>query len=714
MGVHNGINFRTRAAATILLLLALLASTTGCNILHPSLGADGFVHQPITFQQREALITPDNPLVLQALSEALNPAPPVTTTVINGISREKVPAPAPTDFALIIDWVNAHCAYIQDTDAQGISDYWQTPAESIELGAGDCEDYSILLCSLFRAYGAPDDEVYVVVGEVGFDNVHAWVVERYSTGIWLLHDSNPGSRGTGMALSSSAASSFKSSYCFNDTTGFNGEPVLPTGVFEFESAVSTYPFSAGAADSFSRYLNTGEEISVRIDWLPYSVEWPFNPLIIMPWSMSIYAENGDTASSWNGTDLQKTLSYTAAQGGTYRLEVVKRDELARPCRLTIAPAYGWKAANQKAIPAAGKITRIKPLSFNTAAAWQDDTPHVSAPVEVSHETLIQHALGALNTARVAAGLQAIAPGTNTAAQAHADDMAEHRFVSGWGTDGSLPEERYVLAGGLGISEEIEQASGIEWQGNTALFESALLSCIEKAVNNAGVYNPAYSYSNGAISYTRNPDSLKLQPDRVNIGVAYDGENLYFVLQYESVFSSFSQLPAIHNGELSFTCETAAEVNSLSISISYRRLPGPLTAAQISYASGSRPDIPPLIISYSEQGINAFIFSNYPSAFIDPRIIPPGLPPLEQADLNSEELKLTISSASSYFSLRSVPISKDCLSVDGNSFSMSLDLGELMESAEEGIYIISAVGVDSTPNSSHYTYTTFFEYAVYVY
>jgi hypothetical protein len=31
-------------------------------------------------------------------------------------------------------------------------------------------------------------------------------------------------------------------------------------------------------------------------------------------------------------------------------------------------------------------------------------------------------------------------GTNTAARQHAEDMLEHRFVSGWGTDGTTPDE----------------------------------------------------------------------------------------------------------------------------------------------------------------------------------------------------------------------------------------------------------------------------------
>ncbi len=52
-------------------------------------------------------------------------------------------------------------------------DYWQTPAETIAWGIGDCEDSSVLLCSLLRRF-LPEDKVFVSLGFVG-DYGHAWV-----------------------------------------------------------------------------------------------------------------------------------------------------------------------------------------------------------------------------------------------------------------------------------------------------------------------------------------------------------------------------------------------------------------------------------------------------------------------------------------------------------------------------------------------------------
>jgi len=42
-------------------------------------------------------------------------------------------------------------------------DYWRTPHETLELQAGDCDDLSILLCSILRKY-IPPEKVYCAVG----------------------------------------------------------------------------------------------------------------------------------------------------------------------------------------------------------------------------------------------------------------------------------------------------------------------------------------------------------------------------------------------------------------------------------------------------------------------------------------------------------------------------------------------------------------------
>jgi len=53
-------------------------------------------------------------------------------------------------------------------------EFWQFPFETIDHGLGDCDDVSILTCSLLRNV-LPADEVHVAVGKVDPYYYHAWV-----------------------------------------------------------------------------------------------------------------------------------------------------------------------------------------------------------------------------------------------------------------------------------------------------------------------------------------------------------------------------------------------------------------------------------------------------------------------------------------------------------------------------------------------------------
>ncbi len=72
------------------------------------------------------------------------------------------------------DWVGSNIHYEYDSDVHRKAEYWQLPRETISLGTGDCEDFSILLCSLLRADGWSSDNAFVVVGKNG-GSYHAWV-----------------------------------------------------------------------------------------------------------------------------------------------------------------------------------------------------------------------------------------------------------------------------------------------------------------------------------------------------------------------------------------------------------------------------------------------------------------------------------------------------------------------------------------------------------
>ena len=131
-----------------------------------SFGAD----MPRTFSDDQELVklfvTPREPRLVALKNEVLKDAP------------LKV-----KDWIALRNWVGNNIQYRHDDAIHGVSDYWQFGKETVSLKTGDCEDFSILLCSLFRAAGYSPDDVYVVIGK-NPNGYHAWVKINLETLGW--------------------------------------------------------------------------------------------------------------------------------------------------------------------------------------------------------------------------------------------------------------------------------------------------------------------------------------------------------------------------------------------------------------------------------------------------------------------------------------------------------------------------------------------------
>jgi hypothetical protein len=124
---------------------------------------------PATESEFESYITPQCDAVKETLQNILG-EPPYTLSQ--------------SGFDDIRGWVADNIAYKSDAD-QWRKDYWQTPEETLLRRTGDCEDFSILLCSLLRAYGIDAQRVYVALGVDGEEDGHAFVIEDwYCDGEW--------------------------------------------------------------------------------------------------------------------------------------------------------------------------------------------------------------------------------------------------------------------------------------------------------------------------------------------------------------------------------------------------------------------------------------------------------------------------------------------------------------------------------------------------
>lgn len=77
------------------------------------------------------------------------------------------------------EFVNTFTTYEKE-----VGDYWTTPAEILEVQAGDCDDKGILLCSILRNY-LPPDQVYCAFGLWSLNgdiSGHMWVVTEGENG----------------------------------------------------------------------------------------------------------------------------------------------------------------------------------------------------------------------------------------------------------------------------------------------------------------------------------------------------------------------------------------------------------------------------------------------------------------------------------------------------------------------------------------------------
>lgn len=103
-----------------------------------------------------------------------------------------------------------------------------------------------------------------------------------------------------------------------------------------------------------------------------------------------------------------------------------------------------------------------PDPIPAAAPSANTTPTPAEPAEVQRPTgpldragAEAYALQLINRDRASQGLEPVAwDATATrAGQRHADDMVRNGFTAHWGSDGSVPEQRYTEAGGMHMVQE---------------------------------------------------------------------------------------------------------------------------------------------------------------------------------------------------------------------------------------------------------------------
>lgn len=125
-------------------------------------------------QKFKDFVAPDSPYIGECLRDI---SPPYGGNLTD--------QPTQDGFDAIRDWVSTNIEYKTDEEQWGVDEYWQTPQETLSLRTGDCEDFAILLCTLLRAYGIGEEQIYVAVGLDNDGYGHAFLIENwYLDGEW--------------------------------------------------------------------------------------------------------------------------------------------------------------------------------------------------------------------------------------------------------------------------------------------------------------------------------------------------------------------------------------------------------------------------------------------------------------------------------------------------------------------------------------------------
>jgi predicted transglutaminase-like cysteine proteinase len=70
--------------------------------------------------------------------------------------------PLPQQLEAVNTFFNRHIFYMEDSQLWGQHDYWASPLETLGVGAGDCEDYSIAKYMTLKLLGVPKNKLRLI------------------------------------------------------------------------------------------------------------------------------------------------------------------------------------------------------------------------------------------------------------------------------------------------------------------------------------------------------------------------------------------------------------------------------------------------------------------------------------------------------------------------------------------------------------------------
>jgi hypothetical protein len=315
-----------------------------------------------------------------------------------------------------------------------------------------------------------------------------------------------------------------------------------------------------------------------------------------------------------------------------------------------SPSRDVDATISAAVDSTVKASKVTPTVQLTA------TPEPTATTIPEIEDLRLEALGAINHERGLAGLHPVALGTNAAAQDHADDMMEHRYIGHWWIDGRKPYMVYTQLGGTSYSTENVAVSG--WNFDELAEDDCyniLVEC-EPIDPSVEIEDLTYwmVYDDAHADWGHRDNILDPTHKYVNIGIAIDQTYFVLVHHFEGGDAEVVTRPSIVGTELSFKIK-ATGLKSLN----------PWESVSVYY------DPPPEAVSTAEneQLMGYCIGGGFTDECVDPiaSIFRPPAPDEYYVDLQADE------------------IVADVWKETRNELEVSVNLGEL--GVKPGVYTI---------------------------
>ena len=278
----------------------------------------------------------------------------------------------------------------------------------------------------------------------------------------------------------------------------------------------------------------------------------------------------------------------------------------------------------------------------------------------------------INKDRQQFGAASLSLGSNSAAQAHAEDMLDKGFRSHWSWDGQKPYMRYTKAGGMGYVTENVFAlpNAVDPATSPAKDAYQLLQDAEKSLM-------ADAASRSAI--------LDKWHKQVSLGVAYNGAALALVQDFEGSYVSYSQPPSLNSGVLALSGQTLDGFVFDSLQVWYEPWPTPLSLGQLNasacYDIGSLAGIIREPGSYSDTETNAS-WQRCPDPRSFPTATAPPSPSTDQSGIPSHGAAAveTVQGVVSY-------VNAGSWEVDKSAFSIIASLRPVLSKRGVGVYTV---------------------------